>query len=113
MSFAENSEFVRLEGTVLHAQCRDKHNNLHESSIDLDHILGNKDGHFDHHSSRFHESASICGLNHTTLVASLRKDGGGYRDAAIDLNTIIKNHNGKLEHAKRGFMETVRLGLHM
>ncbi|KAJ7036897.1 hypothetical protein C8F04DRAFT_953360 [Mycena alexandri] len=99
MSFAESSQFFRLVGTVLHAQCRDEHNNLHNSTLDLDHIFGNNNGHFERHGSRFHESSSICGLNNTTLVARLRTEDGDYRDATIDLNSIIRNDNGRLEKA--------------
>ncbi|KAJ7168876.1 Cyanovirin-N [Mycena filopes] len=96
MSFAESSQFFRLIGTELHAQCRDSHGNFHNSTIDLNHILGNRNGHFDKHSSQFHESSTICGLNHTTLVARLRKDDGGHQDATIDLNEVVRNDNGRL-----------------
>ncbi|KAK6996649.1 Cyanovirin-N [Favolaschia claudopus] len=99
MSFAESSHNFRLVDTVLHAQCQDRHGNLHNSELNLDHILGNRDGQFDVHGKHFHESSGICGLNHTTLVATLRREDGTYHAATIDLDRIVKNDNGRLEKA--------------
>ncbi|KAJ7909109.1 Cyanovirin-N [Mycena leptocephala] len=99
MSFSSSSQFFRLVGTVLHAQCQDQHGNFHNSTIDLDHILGNRDGHFDPNGSRFHETSSICGLNHTTVVARLRREDGNYQDALFDLNQLVSNDNGRLVKA--------------
>ncbi|KAK7055758.1 Cyanovirin-N-like protein [Favolaschia claudopus] len=99
MSFAESSHNFRLVDTVLHAQCQDRHGNLHNSELNLDHILGNRDGQFDVYGKHFHESSGICGLNHTTLVATLRREDGTYHAATIDLDRIVKNDNGRLEKA--------------
>ncbi|KAJ7129866.1 Cyanovirin-N [Mycena crocata] len=99
MSFAASSEYYRLEGTTLLANCKDQHGNLHHSSIDLNHVLGNHEGQFDRHGSNFSGSASLWGLNHTTLVARLRHSNGDYQDARIDLNQVVRNDNGRLEKA--------------
>ncbi|KAJ7662775.1 Cyanovirin-N [Mycena polygramma] len=96
MSFAETSQNYRLVNTVLHAQCRDEHGNFHNSSLDLDHILGNSEGRFDPNGSRFFESAGICGLNATTLVATLRRSDGTFHGTTFDLNEIVRNDNGRL-----------------
>ncbi|KAJ7352030.1 Cyanovirin-N [Mycena albidolilacea] len=99
MSFSSSSQFYRLEGTTLYAQCHDQHGNLHNSTLDLNHILGNREGEFDRHGSGFHESSGICGLNHTILVATLRRSDGSYHGTTIDLNTIVRNDNGRLVKA--------------
>ncbi|KAJ7779520.1 Cyanovirin-N [Mycena maculata] len=99
MSFAESSQNFRLVGTILHAQCRDEHGNFHNSTLDVNHILGNHEGQFDRNGSHFHETSSICGLNHTLLVASLRRSDGSYKDALINLNDVVRNNNGRLEKA--------------
>ncbi|KAJ6550289.1 Cyanovirin-N [Mycena capillaripes] len=99
MSFAESSQNFRLVGTTLHAQCTDRHGNHHNSTIDLDHILGNNEGEFDPNGSRFHETSGICGLNHTTLVATLRRSDGSYHGTTFDLNSLVGNDNGRLVRA--------------
>ncbi|KAF7335664.1 Cyanovirin-N-like protein [Mycena venus] len=99
MSFAASSQNFRLVDTVLHAQCHDQHGNLHNSTLDLNHILGNREGEFDPYGSHFHETSGICGLNHTTLVATLRRSDGSYRDATLDLNQVVRNDNGRLVRA--------------
>ncbi|KAJ7776980.1 Cyanovirin-N [Mycena maculata] len=99
MSFAESSQNFRLVDTTLHAQCRDEHGNFHNSTLDLNHILGNNEGQFDRSGSHFHETSSICGLNHTLLVARLRCSDGSYRDAIINLDEVVMNNNGRLQKA--------------
>ncbi|KAJ6496061.1 Cyanovirin-N [Mycena sanguinolenta] len=99
MSFSSTSQHYRLVGTILHAQCQDRHGNLHNSELELNHLLGNNDGQFDRNGTHFHESSGICGLNGTLLVATLRRQDGGYRDALIDLNEFVWNDNGRLARA--------------
>ncbi|KAJ6496060.1 Cyanovirin-N [Mycena sanguinolenta] len=96
MTFSSTSQHYRLVGTILHAQCQDRHGNLHNTELDLNHLLGNNDGQFDLGGRHFHESSGICGLNGTFLVATLRRQDGGYRDALIDLNEFVGNDNGRL-----------------
>ncbi|KAJ7279070.1 Cyanovirin-N [Mycena rebaudengoi] len=100
MSFSDSSQNFRLVGTTLHAQCHDKHGHLHNSTLDLNDILGNNDGNFDTRGSHFHESSGICGLNHTTLVATLRRSDGTYHGTTFDLNSFVRNDDGKLKRVK-------------
>ncbi|KAJ7136878.1 Cyanovirin-N [Mycena epipterygia] len=99
MSFSESSQNYRLEGTHLHAECRDEDGNMCNSSLNLNRVLGNDDGRFDSNGENFSESAEFYGLDGTTLVARLRSSDGEYYDARIDLNSFITNNNGKLEKA--------------
>ncbi|KAJ7092991.1 Cyanovirin-N [Mycena belliarum] len=99
MSFAATSHFYRLEGTYLRAQCKDQHGHVHESTLNLDEVLGNSEGRFDPRGSGFAGSASMYGLNGHTLVARLRSSDGNHHDAHIDLNSCVRNDNGRLERA--------------
>lgn len=99
MSFSESSENYRLEGHHLHADCRDEDDNMCNSSLDLNRVLGNDEGRFDSNGENFSESAEFYGLDGTTLVARLRDSDGEYHDARIDLNSLIMNNNGRLEKA--------------
>ncbi|KAF7371497.1 hypothetical protein MVEN_00004300 [Mycena venus] len=100
MSFAESSLNYRLVNSTLFADCRDENGQLRNSQLDLNQILGNKNGAFDPSTAYFHESCGICGLNGTVLVATLRAEDGKYRDAKIDLNSFITNENGSLSTLK-------------
>ncbi|KAJ6528642.1 Cyanovirin-N [Mycena vulgaris] len=99
MSFSHSSRFYRLEGTHLHAQCHDAHGNTHDSTLDLNHVLGNHEGQFDRNGRDFSGSAALFGLNGTTLVARLRHSDGSHQDASIDLNSVVCNRDGRLEKA--------------
>jgi len=99
MSFASSSQYYRLEGTNLMAQCHDEHGALHNSTLDLNTVLGNHEGQFDRNGENFSGSAALYGLNRTTLVARLRHSNGSFQDASIDLNSVVRNNNGRLEKA--------------
>jgi len=45
MSFAASSQKAWIEhGHILHAQCKDRHGHWVDSTIDLNHHIGNSDG---------------------------------------------------------------------
>lgn len=97
MSFTRTSTGVSFSGTVLNATCKNREGLLCGTSIDLDTVLGNKNGKFDWNSSNFSKSAQDIYFDGTLLHASLQNDAGLWQRDCISLDHYIANIDGELQ----------------
>jgi hypothetical protein len=99
MPFFNTSKNIRLNGTTLTAECLTSDNKTYKSSsLDLDTVLGNKDGSFQWGLTAFSHSTkekSIT-LDKTILSAELKRTNGNYVKATVDLDLQINNVKGVL-----------------
>ncbi|MCJ1441752.1 MAG: hypothetical protein MMC23_002244 [Stictis urceolatum] len=100
-NFSKTSRNIRVfrdpqNSPILEAECH--HNESYIlSTLDLDGILGNDDGHFRYGWARFGASSSDLRLEGSVLSAALRTVKGQNRRDTFDLDTIIGNINGQLK----------------
>lgn len=71
MSFSQTSTNITLSGSVLSADCGDNNGNFNVSSIDLNNVLGNVNGHFIPGSSGWFNTATDVNLVGQSLTALL------------------------------------------
>lgn len=87
---------LRLEEkTTLIADCFGP-SGFTESRLDLDTLLGNRDGTFRMRSSGFSPSARNVSLETTVLQAKLQMDDRRWTRATLDLSRLIGNEDGRL-----------------
>ncbi|KAF8421825.1 Cyanovirin-N [Tirmania nivea] len=102
MSFHASCENIHLQGGhILVAKARSMNGNWCDSSIDLDHYIGNSDGWFTWDGNNFSHSAKEITLSHRPdglwLEGDLPCRDGGYRERqGIRLSDRISNVNGRL-----------------
>ncbi|OGE57209.1 hypothetical protein PENARI_c002G06123 [Penicillium arizonense] len=103
MSFHESATHIELEdGHILKAVLRNEDGDEQESTLDLNTIIGNNDGHFYWEGENFHESASDISFEREgdeetpVLRAVLGNVEGEGQDADINLAERITNINGEL-----------------
>ncbi|KAJ7634819.1 Cyanovirin-N [Roridomyces roridus] len=96
MAFALTSNNIRLEGSTLHAQCRDRAGGWHDSSLDLNEFISNNNGVLDDNGSDFFGTCSGCKMDGSKLVAILKQTDGSEKESTIDLNQFVGNEDGKL-----------------
>ncbi|KAA8893582.1 Cyanovirin-N [Sphaerosporella brunnea] len=104
MSFHLSSENIHLvDNHILVGQLKNEEGNLQESSIDLDQVLGNEDGHFEWGGVDFSTSAqnvrySIEGGGAVPVLrAELQTADQNWRPADVNLAERIENINGRFE----------------
>ncbi|PYH80261.1 Cyanovirin-N [Aspergillus uvarum CBS 121591] len=105
MSFQESAVHgsIRLEGPFLHALLRDAHGQEHPAHIDLNHFIGNIDGHFQWGGHNFFETArgvhfDIEGGAHVPVVrGELRDEHGNWHVRDINLAERLFNIDGHFE----------------
>ncbi|CAE6358175.1 unnamed protein product [Rhizoctonia solani] len=108
MSFADSAsaESIRLaDGHWLVASLQDSEGNWHESTIDLDHFIGNIDGKLTWGKTEFSQSTQNIWLD-TNYGPSLiilkgegqKEDESFGEEDALNLNEFIQNIEGKLEY---------------
>ncbi|CDM29696.1 hypothetical protein DTO013E5_6077 [Penicillium roqueforti] len=103
MSFHESASHIELvDGHILRALLRTENGDEEESTIDLDHHIGNDNGHFHWDGGDFHASAENVRFDREgeygvpVLRAVLRDVDGEGHDADINLSERIGNDNGRL-----------------
>ncbi|KAK3817668.1 MAG: Cyanovirin-N [Benniella sp.] len=101
MSFQETSKNINLvDDHILSASCQGEDGSWQDSSIDLDHFLGNNDGSFNWDGKDFSQSAGGAIIQEhegkLSLVCVLRQNNYEWKEASIDLSDRIYNSNGNL-----------------
>ncbi|KUJ11334.1 CNVH-domain-containing protein [Mollisia scopiformis] len=103
MSFKEQSRNIRLEGTILRAECSKADPSgkwpWHESELRLDRLLGNVSGQLVWLGTNFNHNAKHIYLEGTTLHALLPKSEHVWHPTSVDLNDRIANKDGRLVYA--------------
>ncbi|KAH7170005.1 Cyanovirin-N [Dactylonectria macrodidyma] len=101
MSFSQSSRNVRIEDSLLYAECLKEDNRTWVSSeINLDSYIGNINGSFEWGKQAFSLSARDIHLDGSSvLAASLANEVGTYGpDQTVNLDDHIANINGTLEY---------------
>jgi hypothetical protein len=96
MWFVSAIRNVRLEGTVLIAECQTSTGDWQQSLLNLDHYLGNQDGFFDWQGKNFSWTAKDLQLKDTMLSACLKTMQATWLEASVDLNYRLTNKDGHL-----------------
>ena len=99
MLFTQSCKNIRLDGAILHAECRthDRNPTYKKSDLDLDTILGNHNGKFQWGLTGFSKHAKAISLDHSILTADLQRSSGDYVKVTVDLSTNIINDDGVLK----------------
>ncbi|KAG8990215.1 hypothetical protein FRB94_013645 [Tulasnella sp. JGI-2019a] len=99
--FSETSKNIRLDGSILQADCLALDNQTYQpSSLDLNEILSNDDGSFAAHFGEWSMSAQNIKLDGTMLTADLRRIDCDWNAAqTLDLDLHIANDGGVLKLA--------------
>lgn len=97
MAFSFTSRNIRLDGTVLRAECLAQNNAWHHSELRLHRLLENSDGSFKWMGRFFHRTAQDVYLNGSVLHAHLYSMSGELVAASVDLDERITNDNGQLK----------------
>ncbi|RHZ65667.1 CVNH domain-containing protein [Aspergillus thermomutatus] len=104
MSFHLSAEDIRIEDNhVLVARLRNSNGDLQDAQIDLNHFLGNDNGHFQWEGVNFSESAEDVhfaiegGGEVPVLRARLANTEGEYQDADVNLSERVINVDGHFE----------------
>jgi hypothetical protein len=108
--FSKSSRNIKLNGSILSAECRTPTGEWQHCTLDLDHYLDNIFGVFKWGGRDFSRTAEDVRLKGTFLHARLGDANGGRPDASIDLDERIVNAQGYLEYSDKpiGFSHTSR-----
>jgi len=94
------SNNIRIDGSILSANCRRTNGSYEPSSLDLNSCVGNKNGIIWWGSSDFYYTAQDVRLGwydgRPQLLASIRTISGNWHDVDLELDERIANKNGKL-----------------
>jgi hypothetical protein len=95
-NFSKTSRNIRLDYTVLHAECQRINGDFVNASIDLNAIISNQDGLLKFGGSKFAFTCRNIGFNNNILSAICRRIDGSEVPASIDLNDRLTNRDGVL-----------------
>ncbi|KAH7162085.1 Cyanovirin-N [Dactylonectria estremocensis] len=101
MAFSQSSRNIRIEDSLLYADCLKEDNRTWvPAEINLDSVIGNINGSFQWGKQAFSQSARDIHLEeNSTLAASLANEVGTYGpDQTVNLDDHIANINGHLEY---------------
>lgn len=96
MPFTDSCRNVRLEGSILKADCRKTNDTYVASTINLDSIIGSIEGKLSWGHQAFSKMARNVKLEGSKLSAEMQKTGGVWVSSILDLNTNIANKDGVL-----------------
>lgn len=104
MAFSRSSSHIKLEGTQLKAECKDRGGSYHGASFELNNYIANLDGKLQWQpNGNFNATSRNLSLDGATLKCQSKTRAGSWRDTSINLDEKISNFNGKLiykfEHA--------------
>lgn len=102
MSFSLSCRNIRLDGTILYAECGDGSGGYPASEFHLDAVLGNYDGNFRWLWQDFQLSASDIRLEGSILHARLNPVEGEPVEASVNLDERISNRYGELTYDHGG-----------
>lgn len=95
--FGKSSSGIYLSGTTLHASCLDSNGGSHNSSLNLNPLIGNHEGTLVWGSSNFAASCNNISLSGTTLHADCMDSNGKCHHSTLDLNNYVSNIEGTLK----------------
>eukprot|EP01099_Mayorella_cantabrigiensis_P004022 TRINITY_DN3018_c0_g1_i1.p1 TRINITY_DN3018_c0_g1~~TRINITY_DN3018_c0_g1_i1.p1 ORF type:complete len:117 (+),score=3.08 TRINITY_DN3018_c0_g1_i1:51-353(+) len=99
MSFSRSSNNIRLNGSILSASCRNKKGGYHESCLDLDEYIGNKQGRIVWAGRNFSRSSEEIVLKFDHMLECKARDSNGkFHLNSIDLDERIGNVDGVLKY---------------
>ena len=85
--FSGSSRNISLSGSFLNAQCEGADGQFHDSSLNLNDIIGNNNGQFIYPGSGWFDSAESASLDGGRILqASLRNASGSSSFAEINLD---------------------------
>ena len=97
MAFSISSTGISLNGTFLHANCRDLAGRYQASNIDINNCIANDDGVLHWRAGgNFKASSRNLKLEGTVLKCESKNRRGQWRRAQLHLDEKIENSNGKL-----------------
>ena len=94
--FSRSSSNIYLSGNTLCAVCKDSQGNDHNSSINLNNLIGNIEGKLTWGESNFAASSSNISLSGSTLSAQCKDSNGNVHNSSINLDNYISNIEGTL-----------------
>ncbi|KDR79182.1 hypothetical protein GALMADRAFT_277685 [Galerina marginata CBS 339.88] len=93
--FATNSRNLRIEGGLLSGQAKTNNGSWNNASLDLNTMIGNRNGRFDFDGRNFSSTAQEIKLDGTRLRAELYTDKRGVEVDSLDLATILEIVDGR------------------
>lgn len=96
MPFTDSCRNVRLEDSILKADCRKTNDTYIASTLNLDNIIGNLEGKLSWGSQAFSKTSRNIKLEGSKISAEMQKTGGAWVSSTLDLNTNIANKDGVL-----------------
>jgi CVNH domain. len=101
MAFQISSYNIRLERSVLHADCKNTPGDWIKTSLDLNEHIGNRNGRFTLCDRDWYHSARNVQLIGSKVKAELAKEGGEeWVESILDLNLCVENKEGYLKSHK-------------
>jgi len=100
MSFSLSANNTQIKGGHLHAHARRADGSWNEDAkINLDHHIGNNNGHLEWGGQNFSQSVQNVQLKDGHILeADARRVDGSWNRTSINLNEKIGNNNGELVH---------------
>lgn len=97
MSFSKSAQSAHLKGSHLHAQVRRVDGSWNDSKINLDHHIGNDNGHLVWGAENFSQSCQNITIHDGhKLKCEARRVDGSWNHTEINLDDKIGNNNGDL-----------------
>ena len=96
MSLSDSCRSIRLEGSILKAECKQPYKGWAERELDLNAVLGDSEEKFVWNQSGYAAGAYDIRLRGTMLWGRWAKRNGELHADAFDLNHHIANIDGRL-----------------
>jgi CVNH domain len=95
--FSKSCDGTVLEnGHILRSNCKDRSANSRETSLDLNSVIGNGDGHLSPGSSGYLKTCKNIRLNGNSLQADCLTYNRDWRSTSLNLDNNIFNSDGQL-----------------
>lgn len=96
-NYSKSCKGIKLAGTKLNAQCKNKKGKYIKTSLNLSSCVGNNNGKLVAGSGSYHKSSKGCKVAKNVLNCQSKNKKGKYLKASLALNTFISNINGALK----------------
>lgn len=96
-NFSATCKGIKLSGTKLSGQCKNKKGKYVKTTLALNTCVGNNNGKLVAHSTNYHKSSKACKVAKNVLNCQSKNRKGKFLKASLSLNTFISNINGVLK----------------